>query len=82
MGQILSLLSEVFSRCTAWFLQTMEAVDGVGVWLTAIVMCLCFRYLLFPVIGGKFDALSDKAVNSYKKRSTRPYRLDHKGRIR
>lgn len=51
MGQILSLVSMIFARCTAWFLQTMEAVDGVSVWLTAIMLTLCFKYLLRPVFG-------------------------------
>ena len=79
MSEILSLVSLIFAHCTTWFLQTMEAVDGVGVWLTAVMVYLCFKFILSPVFG---SAGSDRVSKRQTKGSYRGTKRQTNGSYR
>lgn len=68
MSQVLPAVGNVLTQCSAWFLQIMNAVDGLPVWMTGVLVFLSYRFLLKPLFGyaesDSVDYLSKKIRQS------------------
>lgn len=68
MLQIFSGVTQLFSQCIAWFFQLLDAVEGVDLWLTGIVIWLAYKFILAPVFGVASSDMAKRNYNSLRRK--------------
>lgn len=68
MSQVLPAVANVITQCSAWFLQVLNAVDGLAVWMTAVLVVLSYKFLLRPLFGSAGSDIARKSYNAFKRR--------------
>lgn len=46
-----------------WFTELLSAIDGVGLFLSAVVLLLIIRYFVYPIVGHRGSDVSKKYRN-------------------
>lgn len=68
MAQVLPAVGNVITQCSAWFLQIINAVDGLPVWMTAVLVWLSYKFLLRPLFGHAGSDVARRSYNAFKRR--------------
>lgn len=68
MAQVLPAVGNVITQCSAWFLQIINAVDGLAVWMTAVLVWLSYKFLLRPLFGQAGSDVARRSYNAFKRR--------------
>lgn len=79
------LVLRIMQSCVEWFQQIIDATGLSDVYIFAVFMALSCGFLLSAFRNGVssgLDAGSDSAAKAYKARSSRPYRLNHKHKVK
>ena len=68
MSQVLPVVGNVITQCSTWFLQIINAVDGLAVWMTAVLVWLSYKFLLRPLFGQAGSDVARRSYNAFKRR--------------
>lgn len=68
MSQVLPAVGNVLTQCSTWFLQIINAVDGLPVWMTGVLVFLSYKFLLRPLFGHAGSDVARRAYNAFKRR--------------
>lgn len=65
--QIVDMLVTAFSSVSNWFAIVFDRSGAVGLYLGAIVIFLCIRFLLAPLLGAAISSGASDKVKQWKK---------------
>ena len=67
MTEILAALGSTVLQVAGWFMQVLNQTGGLGVWLTAIIVTITYKFLLAPVFGAARSDLAKHSYNAFKR---------------
>lgn len=67
INQIVNMLVTVFNSVSTWFALVFGVSGAVPLYLGAIVIFLCVRFLLAPLLGAAISSGASDKVKQWKK---------------
>lgn len=68
MQEVMELLFMSYTASMDWFMQLVDGVDGLGVWLSASLLYSFYRFILGPMFGPAASDNASKSYNAFKRR--------------
>mgnify|MGYP003308653042 CR=1 FL=1 len=84
-GSLPQAMLSLFTNCAMWFDRIITATGMKDYYLSAVFVAFSVGFLLSAFRNGVssgLDAGSDSAAKAYKARSSRPYRLNDKHKLK